>query len=219
MSEPSDGLLANLHADWRRLLSKSGADPAEGERVFSELIDAYRGPWRFYHNLDHVCYVLAAVTAQARRARDLAALCFAAWFHDAVYDSRAPDNEERSAAWAERALTGLGVAAATIETVWRLILLTKTHRAEPNDNDGGIFLDADLIILGMPASVYRDYARAIRQEYAWVPDETYCTGRARVLRSFLERDRIYVTAEVHETCEEQARENLRAELHELEAAG
>jgi predicted metal-dependent HD superfamily phosphohydrolase len=40
-----------------------------------------------------------------------------------------------------------------------------------------------------------------------------------VLRGFLEREHIYATAEVSEAFEEQARANLRAELHELEAGG
>jgi predicted metal-dependent HD superfamily phosphohydrolase len=103
--------------------------------------------------------------------------------------------------------------------VRRLILLTKTHRADPDDHDGCLLLDADLLILGMPEGSYRAYARAIRQEYAWVDDAAYRAGRARVLRSFLERERIYATPELHDACEEQARANLNAELRELEGGG
>src|SRR5437762_2672828 len=103
MPELSEGTaLAALHADWRDLLRGVGADTEAGEGVFADLVAAYTGPGRFYHNLDHLADVLATVGALGGQARDLAAVRFAAWFHDAVYDPRAADNEERSAAWAER---------------------------------------------------------------------------------------------------------------------
>jgi predicted metal-dependent HD superfamily phosphohydrolase len=214
---PGGTALAWLHADWRELLRTAGADPVAGERVFADLVAAYGAPGRFYHNLDHLADVLATVRARGGQARDLTAVRFAAWFHDAVYDPRAADNEERSAAWAERALGELGVPPATAETVRRLILLTKTHAAEPEDSDGCALLDADLRILGAPAERYRAYAAAIRQEYAWVPEDAYRAGRGRVLRSFLARERIYTTRELSDALEAQARRNLQAELQELEA--
>ena len=55
----------------------------------------------------------------------------------------------------------------------------------------------------------------IRQEYAWVPEEDYRQGRARILRGFLERPRIYRTAEMFERAEDRARQNLRRELESL----
>jgi predicted metal-dependent HD superfamily phosphohydrolase len=215
ISERQD-TIAGRRSAWQRLLLSAGVDPFAGERLFAELVEAYSAPERSYHNLDHVCSVLGAVETQADLARDLAALRFAAWFHDAVYDPRAADNEERSAAWAERALSELGIARPTVEAVRRLILLTRSHRVEPDDTDGAIFLDADLFILGMSEAAYRDYARGIRQEYAWVPDEAYRAGRGRVLRSFLERERIYTTPVMFAAFERPARRNVEAELRELE---
>jgi predicted metal-dependent HD superfamily phosphohydrolase len=211
--------LPGLRAAWRKLLPGVGADPVAGERVFTELAEAYGQPGRSYHNLDHVSSVLAEVEAQARRARDPAALRFAAWFHDAVYDPRAADNEERSATWAERVLGEMGVTRPTAEAVRRLILLTKSHRAGPDDADGHILLDADLAVLGAPVAEYRAYSRAIRQEYAWVPEDAYRAGRGRVLRSFLARERIYLTPAAMAALEGPARRNLEAELRELEQGG
>jgi predicted metal-dependent HD superfamily phosphohydrolase len=216
---PVSTALPGLHADWRELLERSGADPTAGERVFADLVAAYGGLGRFYHNFDHLAEVLAAVSALAGQAWDLVAVRFAAWFHDAVYNPRAADNEERSAAWAEQALGELGVPRATAEVARRLILLTRTHAAEPEDSDGRILLDADLKILGMPGERYRAYAAAIRKEYAWVPEEAYRLGRGRVLRSFLSRERIYTTRALSEALEAPARRNLQAELQELEASG
>jgi predicted metal-dependent HD superfamily phosphohydrolase len=217
MSEWADAGLAELHADWEGLLRAAGGDAARGEGIFRALVDAYRGPGRFYHNLAHLRVVLQRLDALRGRADDPVALRFAAWFHDAVYDPRAADNEERSAAWAARALSELGLPAPTVDEVRRLILLTKTRRPGGEDRSGHVLLDADLAILGADEGSYRAYARAVRQEYAWVDDGAYRAGRARVLRSFLERPRIYTTPEMVEAFEERARANLRGELQELEA--
>jgi predicted metal-dependent HD superfamily phosphohydrolase len=109
----------------------------------------------------------------------------------------------------------LHVPAATVAAVAQLIVQTKTHHVSSKDRDGCVLLDADLAILGAPAADYRAYARAIRQEYAWVPDEHYRTGRQEVLRSFLQRERIYKTEQLHQESEAQARRNLEEEIRRL----
>ena len=212
MAEPADTEPAKLHRAWRALLQDAGADVSAGDHMFDELVRAHRKPERFYHNLEHIEAVLRTIDNLSQEAHDLTALRFAAWFHDAVYDSRTSDNEERSAAWAAQALRSLSVAPTTVEAVRRLILLTRAHQAEPNDTDGRILLDADLAILGAPESEYRAYARAIRAEYAWVGDDAYRKGRGQVLRSFLARDRIYGTPALFAALEGQARRNLADEL-------
>ena len=67
-----------------------------------------------------------------------------------------------------------------------LIMKTKTHDAG-DDADAQVLLDADLAILGASEPAYLDYAKKIRQEYAWVPEPEYRQGRRRVLESFLSR--------------------------------
>ncbi|HEY2674908.1 MAG TPA: metal-dependent phosphohydrolase, partial [Rugosimonospora sp.] len=138
----------------------------------------------------------------------------AAWFHDAVYDPRRPDNEERSAALAAQVLTGLGLGGPVPEVV-RLILLTARHDAGPEDRDGSALCDADLAVLGWPEREYDGYAEAIRAEYAHVPDEAYRTGRAGVLRRLLGLPALYRTPEPHARWEQPARANLRRELAAL----
>jgi predicted metal-dependent HD superfamily phosphohydrolase len=76
-------------------------------------------------------------------AADYAALRFAAWFHDAVYDTRKNTNEEESAALAARALDELSAPPPTINLTRRLILATKSHEAKADVPDSGLFLDAD----------------------------------------------------------------------------
>lgn len=201
-----------LRCDWLRLLRTFAVPDADAGRGFDELAAAYGEPTRFYHNLEHVSAVLTTVAGLHGLAHDLAAVQLAVWFHDAVYDSRASDNEERSAALAETRCTHWGIPRPTVDTTLRLILATKTHRVEDIDTDGAILLDADLAILGADESQYERYTRAIRREYAWVAEEDYRRGRTGVLQGFLGRERIYRLDRMHAPYDAAARNNLRREL-------
>ena len=132
--------------------------------------------------------VLATVKSLTSFAKNLNAVKLAAWLHDVIYDSRASDNEDRSAEYAERLCEELSVPEGGL--VASLIRKTKTHVAE-DDADAKVLIDADLAILGASETVYKDYADKIRQEYGWVPESEYRAGRRRVLESFLTRPKIY----------------------------
>jgi predicted metal-dependent HD superfamily phosphohydrolase len=211
-------LVEELHQRWQQLLPAFAAPPDESERTWRLLLDAYSAPERHYHNLAHIAHVLNVLEAFREPAGNAAALDFAAWFHDAVYDSRAADNEERSAALAVDCLSRLGAPAALRDEVARLIVLTKTHQTGLGDADGQLLLDADLAILGAGPDVYRRYAAAVRREYVWVPDADFRAGRERVLRLFLRRDTIYQTPRLRAGLEAAARRNLERELSTLTEA-
>ena len=80
--------------------------------------------------------------------------------------------------------------------------------------DAGVYvlIDADLAVLGASESAYRAYAEKIRQEYAWVSEPDYRTGRRELLERFLARPRIFRFL-AH--LEEPARRNLAAEIAQL----
>jgi predicted metal-dependent HD superfamily phosphohydrolase len=216
MSQPAESV-EPLRQRWHQLLAPF-APPADAvEPVWRLLADAYSGPERHYHDLTHVRHVLDVLEAFRTPEHHAAALDLAAWFHDAVYDPRAADNEERSAALAADCLGRLGVPAEVRQEVGRLILLTKTHQTGLGDPDGQFLLDADLAILGAAPEVYRRYAAAVRREYAWVPDADFRAGRARVLQLFLRRDHIYQTVPLRAALEAAARRNLEQELADLTA--
>jgi predicted metal-dependent HD superfamily phosphohydrolase len=207
--------LEQLRARWLDLVGGFGVSETAAEGAFADLAARHADPVRSYHTLRHVADVLDTIDRLRDQARNLAAVRFAAWFHDAVYDSHARDNEERSADLAVEVLRGLQVPAGTTAAIRDLILLTRTHRADPDDRDGQVLLDADLAVLGAPPDLYAAYSRAIRQEYAWVPDEAYRSGRRQVLESFLRRQRIYHMELMHVAREAQARRNLSAEIAAL----
>ena len=183
----------------------------------ADLLHRWAEPHRRYHDVAHLTAVLSTVDIYADRAADPDAVRLAAWFHDAVYDPRAADNEERSALLAVEALTGLGVPPERTDEVARLVRLTAAHRVPPDDRNGALLTDADLAILAMPAGEYDRYAAAIRQEYAHVPDPLFRTGRAAVLRHLLGLPELYRIVPDRADRTRRAHANLRRELDGLAA--
>src|SRR3954469_18578120 len=84
-------------------------EPGGGE-LRTRLVQAYSDGGRGYHDLRHLSEVLEHVE-DLMDADDPArgTVLLAAWFHDAVYDGRA-DDEEHSAELAEQELDGTPVA-------------------------------------------------------------------------------------------------------------
>jgi hypothetical protein len=64
---------------------------------------------------------------------NLNAVKLAAWLHDVIYESKASDNEERSAEYAERLCEELAIPEG--QQVAALVRMTKTHDAG-DDVDG-----------------------------------------------------------------------------------
>ncbi|MBI3861741.1 MAG: hypothetical protein HY290_07580 [Planctomycetia bacterium] len=194
---------------WLDLLAVWNIDAGAARLAFDDLCRRYSEPGRYYHTLDHVRNVLETVVQLGSRARNLHAIRLAAWLHDVIYDSRAADNEERSAAFAEDLCKTFSIPAGGV--VAGLILKTKRHD-DAGDPDAQVLLDADLAILGAGESDYLAYAGNIRREYAWVSEPEYRTGRCGVLQRFLARPRIFhfLTG-----LEERARRNMAAELMRL----
>ncbi|BCX10418.1 MAG: hypothetical protein KatS3mg066_4277 [Fischerella sp.] len=205
-----------LLTKWWQLLQSFPVEQTAAEDVFWQLVAAYSTPGRYYHTLEHIYHVLSAIETLQNQAQDLPAIQFAAWFHDVVYDTQAQDNEQQSASYAVEILSSLQIPHSIIARVASLILGTKHHQVEPDDFDAQVFLDADLEILGSNPQRYHQYARLIRQEYLWVPDVEYATGRKQVLYQFLHRDRIYLTNLMFHKFESSARQNLQAEIMRLE---
>jgi predicted metal-dependent HD superfamily phosphohydrolase len=196
-----------LATAWSRLID-GGATQAS-QRALRRLSRAYREPHRAYHNLDHIADVVCRLGRSPSKA-----LLAAALFHDAVYDPRRSDNEERSAQVMRHALKPLGISARMLDRAAELIMVTKSHRIRRGDREASLLIDADLATLAARPDRYDAYAHAIRGEYSWVPADAYRDGRARVLRSFLDRPRLYRTAAMRRR-ELAARLNLTREIASL----
>ncbi|WP_327656129.1 HD domain-containing protein [Streptomyces sp. NBC_00483] len=203
----------DLRERWARTLraatSDAGADPYP---YADNLLARWSEPQRKYHTVEHLAAVLDHIDVLEEHAERPELVRLAAWFHDAVYRPERSENEERSAALAERALAEAGLVPEDVAAVARLVRLTVTHDPADDDTDGETLCDADLAILAAPAPAYAAYTKAVRAEYAFVPDEAFREGRAGVLRQLLDLPRLFRTPHGRSLWESAARENLTAEL-------
>ena len=143
----------------------------------------------------------------------------AIWFHDAVLDTRRDDNEARSADLARQWLAGRA-PSERIAAVAMMIEATATHAIPRTasaslEKETALFLDMDLSILGASPERFDAYEAAVREEYAWVPEDAWRKGRADVLKRFLERPAIYRIPRFHDAMEKQARANIVRSLEKL----
>ena len=185
------------------------------EQLWNEIQSAYSNPKRYYHNLQHLQHLWEELSSVKEEIQDWNTLLFSVFYHDLVYNPLRRDNEERSALLMENRLQSIDVPAATIDACRTQILATKTHVLCP-DIDANFFTDADLSILGQGWNTYKEYALAIRKEYALYADMLYKSGRKTVLSHFLQMDRIFKTEPFFTKYEKQARQNLSQELQELQ---
>jgi predicted metal-dependent HD superfamily phosphohydrolase len=198
-----------------KLLAQWGALVPGGDALGEDLIARWSQPHRHYHTTDHLAAVLAVVDRYADLAPDPDAVRLAGWLHDAVYDPRAADNEERSARLAEARLPGCGVPAGRVARTARLVRLTAGHAVADDDPDGALLADADLAILAGGRGDYDRYAAAVRREYAHVPEDAFRAGRAAVLEGLLALPALYRIVPPRSEWENRARANLQRELGNL----
>jgi len=195
-------------------------EPLIDEALKNELCALYQAEDRHYHSLAHIEAMLALAEEYRRLLHDPDAVEAAIWFHDTIYDSRAKDNEAKSAALAEQKLSGR-ISSKRLAHIAAMINATATHQLPPlgdekATNDAALFLDMDLAILGAEADVFDAYEEAVRREYGWVEEPMWRAGRAAVLTNFLARPHIYHTAEFRQRFEPRARQNLKRALAALE---
>ncbi|QDU96793.1 HD domain-containing protein [Lignipirellula cremea] len=182
--------------------------------AFPDLLKRYAEPVRAYHNLQHVLHCLIHAAEVQAQLESPGEVLLAIWYHDAIYDPRAHDNEAQSAGLATDVMRQAGVSERVTNRVSRLILATDHRNATPT-GDAAWLVDIDLAILAAPGDAFWAYEAAIRREYAWVPEEAFRQGRADLLERFLERPAIYATAHFCHRWEAAARENLRASADRL----
>lgn len=203
---------ADLEQRWAELAAPLGAPPAAVAGARDELDGRYAEPHRHYHTLAHIRHVLDTLDeldAAGEPCEDPAAVRWAAWYHDAVYELAAGNNEAASAELAMDTLTRLGVPEARCNHVGELILATADHQA--HSADARLLVDADLAILGAQPEDYQRYVGQIRAEYAALSPQQWRTGRGAFLDGMLARPSLYHTRTLLARAEAAARRNLHDE--------
>lgn len=200
-------------ADWSRTWNELGVPRADAG-LHQRLIAAWSEPHRRYHTLQHLRECLGLFEEAHDLAQRPGEVALALWFHDAIYDPRRQDNEERSAEWAHDSILAAGLDDETAKRLHSLVMATR-HEEVPLDADAQLLVDIDLSSLGATAARFDESDLQIRDEYAHVPDEAYRQGRRLVLGEFLARPRLYTTPYFYEAFESRARDNLRRALARL----
>ncbi len=185
--------------------------------AFTELTQRYSEPHRAYHTLQHLEECFAWFESARPLIRAPGEVALALFYHDAIYDTRAKDNEERSVGLAAAVLEEYcGADRELVASATSLILATR-HDVIPASGDPQVLVDVDLSILGASADRFDEYERQIRFEYSWVSEADFRKGRAAVLETFLAREKIYNTETFRARLEETARNNLKRSLATLGA--
>ena len=206
---------AALAATWDAAWSSLDRPAPAG--LQAELMTAWSEPHRHYHDQRHLRECLALWTRWRDHSPRAGEVAIALWFHDAIYDPHASDNELKGAAWAARCLIRAGADSDTAQRVHDLVMATQhdAPAALASSPDEQLLVDIDLSILGSPAERFERYDHDVRKEYAWVPGLRYQEARAKVLQSFLDRPRLYHGEVVVALLESRARINLAAALSRL----
>lgn len=204
----------DLKALWHACTSRYTGDDQLIDELWIEIEKQYTDKKRYYHNLSHLEYMVMKAIAYKNDLIDFDTILFSIFYHDIIYNINRQDNEQRSADIAHDRLIKLGIPGYKIGKCQKQIIATKDHQGN-SDSDTNYLLDFDLAMLGENWQTYQNYAIKIRQEYSMYPDFIYKKGRKKVLQHFLSMGSIYKTQEFHDRYEQQAKDNLKAELQRL----
>lgn len=179
----------------------------------------YGEPHRAYHTWAHIEALLHWFEKIKLHLYDPASVQLAIFYHDAIYDPHASDNEAQSAILMAKELEKAFPEDVLARTK-ALIIATATHQLvskadSERTSDCAYFLDMDLSILGASQDDFAAYDNAIRQEYSFVPSEIYKPRRREILKNFTARERLYFTDYFHGMLDAQARENLAIAIERL----
>ena len=166
-----------------------------------------------HHTMVHIDECLALLDVHADQAEHRDAVELAIWFHDAIYQPGASDNEQKSAELAAVILPHLG-RGELAESVRALILATM-HDHDVAGADEQLMVDIDLSVLGSESARYARYVADIQAEFAWAAPAAFQEGRRALLAALLLRPAIFATSAFRDRFEARARLNLTQELSEL----
>lgn len=206
-----------VYEEFVRVMSKciKKAHKEKIDELFEDVVKRYSAKGRHYHNMKHLFDVVYLLNVYQESIVCNEEIFLAAIYHDIIYNPKRTDNEIKSADFfLEKICPFLKLEDDGGGYVYTAIFATTHKNVEWITNkDIQLLLDIDLSILGTndPES-YERYRIGVRKEYKIYPDEQYNAGRAKVLQSFLDKKKIYLTKEF-KIFEKRARKNLQNEIN------
>jgi len=174
--------------------------------LYEELIRLYNEPHRHYHAARHIEHCLREFDLAREQMETPDAVELALWFHDAIYDPKARDNEQQSA---DLFIARMGerVDARLAQEVVELILLTR-HQEAPQTQDGQFTVDIDLSGFGQPWQDCLQDTKAIRAESPDIPEADFLNRQTLFLQSLLDRPHLYASDFFRQRYEACAQANI-----------
>jgi predicted metal-dependent HD superfamily phosphohydrolase len=188
--------------------------------LIEQLKSRYAEPQRHYHTWAHIDALRGHFDSVKDQFHDPTGVLWALYWHDAIYDPQAADNEQRSAdLLLEEAPPEVGESRLKFAAC--IIRATQKHEipsslSVQDESDLALFLDIDLSILAANELVFDQYEAQIRAEYEFVPLDLYRQARAGILKGFLNRARLYFSDHYYNLWETRARDNLQRSITRLD---
>jgi len=202
----------NLKDKFVNVLLEIGFEASKTPVLWEELVKAYSGKSRYYHNLTHLEEMIAQYEIYHSQLSFPVEVLYSIFYHDYIYKATSKENELKSA---ELAISILPKnAKINKDLVFEMILATKLHEHNKVE-DINWLIDFDLKILSKEWAAYEVYFKQIRKEYKIYPDLLYNPGRKKALQHFLENEFIFQTQTFRSQFEKQARENILNEISQL----
>jgi pantetheine-phosphate adenylyltransferase len=156
------------YASYQSLFSQYGMNTTS----MQEIISRWQEPHRFYHTEAHLQSLITGIEALFESHRitpqQKDVLLMTAFFHDAVYDPMAQDNEEQSAALFSR----MAPSSSDSDLIKQFILDTKTH--QPTSALSALFSDLDMAIVTKSDFVtLLTWEKGIAREYQFLDYSLY----------------------------------------------
>ncbi|MFP8967456.1 hypothetical protein ACKC9G_12810 [Pokkaliibacter sp. CJK22405] len=188
---------------WERTLA-TGETSAEAAFALLERLYAETG--RHYHNGCHIKHCLLWLDRYRSHAENADAIELALWFHDAVYQFDARDNEQKSAELFMHFTAGADEAFR--QHVYELILAT-THRESPANIDQALIMDIDLSSFALPWHPFIKDSMKCRKEKPFLTDPEFFERQICFWQSLLARPAFFFSPVFFQEHEHQARQNVR----------
>ena len=211
-----------LQDRWLSLCKRLGVkgDVIYHVKLYDQLTHYYSHPARVYHNLEHIRYCLGKFDEVIHLVPHPDLVELAIWFHDAIYELWADDDEFRSASLALFFITQLmglerDLARRVAFIIENTAYFNKNNTHTPNE-DAKYMIDIDLAGFGDTLEVFEQNGKNVAAEYGWVDTAEHLEKRIKILKIFRTRDPFYLTDYFRKKYQERARDNLDIEINILE---
>lgn len=197
---------------WQRNVMPEAID--NSPQIYQQLITAYNETQRIYHSQQHIEDCLKLFDHIKTELNNPDAVELAIWYHDAVYQLNANDNEQLSANLFMQHSEGV-FEAALRHQVYEHILATLHDGSAMLDHDSKYMVDIDLSSFSMPWEKFIQDSQNVRKEMQHIPDEEFYPKQCAFQQSLLRHGRFYQSDYFYQHYERHALDNIADYMAQL----